>query len=166
MRLMKVIGIRYSTSGIVNRMRDACEIIPYRESDGTNCARTVGAVLKNTPYAGMYNVDQFIDEARKNGELYRADSGYVPKAGDLAVTDNGDHIVMVTENGGTIQNGKSHNGVYEVKKSPEQQNGGVQYYIRTSDYDDLFPNFHLDTRLGDFDIAGASQILESFLRGA
>ena len=156
-------GIHYGSSGLVNRMRDACGIIPYRDSDGTNCARTIGAVLDGTPYAGFYNVDQFVDAAKKRGQLYTADSGYKPQAGDLAVTNSGNHIVMVTENGGTIQNGESHNGVYEVSASPQKANGNVQYYIRTSDYEEQFPNFHFDSGLSNYDIAGAAAILEKYL---
>lgn len=139
-------GIHYGASSLVNRVRDLYGLIPYRESDGTNCARTVSVALNGTPYSGMYNVDQFIVTARKNGQLYKAGEGYVPKAGDLAVTNNGGHIVMVTENGGTIQNGASGNrgkgGIYETNEPPEQQRGGVQYYISTSDYERAFPNFY------------------------
>lgn len=156
-------GIHYGSSGLVNRMRDACGIIPYRDSDGTNCARTIGAVLDGTPYAGFYNVDQFVDAAKKRGQLYTADSGYKPQAGDLAVTNSGNHIVMVTENGGTIQNGESRNGVYEVSASPQKANGNVKYYIRTSDYEEQFPNFHFDSGLSNYDIAGAAAILEKYL---
>lgn len=156
-------GIHYGSSGLVNRMRDACGIIPYKDTDGTNCARTIGAVLDGTPYAGFYNVDQFINTAKKRGQLYAANSGYKPQAGDLAVTNSGNHIVMVTENGGTIQNGESRNGVYEVSASPQKANGNVEYYIRTSDYDEQFPNFHYDSGLSNYDIAGAAAILENYL---
>ena len=44
------------------------------------------------------------------------------------------HATMVTENGGTIQNGESHNGVWESSQSPEDMFGGVTGYIATSSY--------------------------------
>ena len=144
-------GIHYGDSGLVNRMRDLRGIIPYNESDGTNCARTVSVALDGTPYSGMYNVDQMVNKAKNNGQLIDPASGYVPQPGDLAVTNGGDHIVMVTENGGVIQNGKSHNGVYETDKPPTEQKGGVQYYIRTSDYNNAFPSFHANLGLGEWD---------------
>ena len=140
-------GIQYGSSGLVNRMRDLCRLVPYDEADGTNCARTISAALDGTPYSGFYNVDQFVDVAARNGQLRDANSGYKPKAGDLAVTNNGNHVVMVTENGGTIQNGKSRNGVYETDQKPSEQKGGAQYYITTSDYSDLYPSFHFDPGL-------------------
>lgn len=140
-------GVKYGSSGLVNRMRDLCQIVPYNETDGTNCARTVSAALDGTPYSGFYNVDQFLEVAAENGQLRDAYSGYKPKAGDLAVTNHGQHIVMVTENGGTIQNGQSKNGVYETNKKPYEQRGGIQFYITTSDYSDLYPSFHFGTGL-------------------
>ena len=147
-------GIKYGSSGLVNRMRDLCRLVPYDETDGTNCARTISAALDGTPYSGFYNVDQFVDVAARNGQLRDANSGYQPKAGDLAVTNNGNHIVMVTENGGTIQNGKSRNGVYETDQKPSEQKGGAQYYITTSDYSDLYPSFHFEPGLAKNDLFG------------
>ena len=115
----------------------------------------------------MYNVDQFIATAKKLGQLRSVDSGYRPQAGDLAVTNNGNHIVMVTENGGTIQNGRSGNGgkggVYEENYPPSTQRGGVQYYISTSQYERFFPDFYFDTGL-DTDINGIGKILAN-MRG-
>lgn len=143
-------GIHYGDNGLVNRMRDLRGIIPYDESDGTNCARTVSVALDGTPYSGMFNVDEIVNKARANGQLINPASGYVPQAGDLAVTNGGDHVVMVTENGGVIQNGKSHNGVYETTKPPTEQKGGVKYYVRTSDYNNAFPSFHADLSLGEW----------------
>lgn len=140
-------GVKYGSSGLVNRMRDLCQIVPYNETDGTNCARTVSAALDGTPYSGFYNVDQFLEVAAENGQLRDAYSGYKPKAGDLAVTNHGQHVVMVTENGGTIQNGQSKSGVYETNKKPYEQQGGIQFYITTSDYSDLYPSFHFGTGL-------------------
>lgn len=147
-------GIEYGSSGLVNRMRDLYRLVPYDETDGTNCARTISAALDGTPYSGFYNVDQFVDVAARNGQLRDANSGYQPKAGDLAVTNNGNHIVMVTENGGTIQNGKSRNGVYETDQKPSEQKGGAQYYITTSDYSDLYPSFHFEPGLAKNDLFG------------
>ncbi len=156
-------GIHYGASSLVNRVRDLYGLVPYRESDGTNCARTISVALNGTDYSGMYNVDQFVATAKKNGQLYKVGEGYVPKAGDLAVTNNGNHIVMVTENGGTIQNGASGNkgkgGIYETNEPPEQQRGGVQYYISTSDYERVFPNFYFN-----FDIAPSLNAIGNILR--
>ena len=160
-------GIHYGASTLVNRFRDLWGLVPYRESDGTNCARTASVALNGTPYSGMFNVDQFIATAKKLGQLRSAGSGYVPQAGDLAVTNNGNHIVMVTENGGTIQNGRSGNGgkggVYEEANPPALQRGGVQYYISTSQYERFFPNFYFDTGL-ERDIAGIGKILANMRR--
>lgn len=109
--------------------------IPFYAKDGTNCMRTMGIALKGTPYEGQINVDQAIATAKENNQLMNPD-GYTPQPGDLAVNEDGNHIVMVTENGGTIQNGKSKNGVYESEYSAAQMSsdGKVKYYIRTSDY--------------------------------
>lgn len=107
----------------------------YDNEGGTNCMRTMGIALKGTPYEGQINVDQAIATAKENNQLMSPD-GYTPRPGDLAVNEDGWHIVMVTENGGTIQNGKSKNGVYESEYSAAQMSsdGKVKYYIRTSDY--------------------------------
>lgn len=118
---------------IINRVRALEGKIPYRAEDGTNCMRTLGIALEGTPYAGQINVDQAVETARANGQLMNPDE-YTPQPGDIAVVNDGNHAVMVTENGGTIQNGESHNGVYESNATPAQMFGGVKYYIRTSDY--------------------------------
>lgn len=120
-------------ANIINRVRALEGQIPYEAPDGTNCMRTLGLALAGTPYENQINVDQAIATATANGQLMNP-AEYAPQPGDLAVVNNGNHIVMVTENGGTIQNGASHNGVYESEQSPTDMFGGVQYYIRTSDY--------------------------------
>lgn len=120
-------------ANIINRVRALEGQIPYEAPDGTNCMRTLGLALAGTPYENQINVDQAIATATANNQLMNP-AEYTPQAGDLAVVNNGNHIVMVTENGGTIQNGASHNGVYESEQSPADMFGGVQYYIRTSDY--------------------------------
>lgn len=120
-------------ANIINRVRALEGQIPYEAPDGTNCMRTLGLALAGTPYENQINVDQAIATATANGQLMNP-AEYTPQLGDLAVVNNGNHIVMVTENGGTIQNGASHNGVYESEQSPTDMFGGVQYYIRTSDY--------------------------------
>lgn len=120
-------------ANIINRVRALEGQIPYEAPDGTNCMRTLGLALAGTPYENQINVDQAIATATANGQLMNP-AEYTPQPGDLAVVNNGNHIVMVTENGGTIQNGASHNGVYESEQSPADMFGGVQYYIRTSDY--------------------------------
>lgn len=121
------------TNDVVGKVRSLEGKIAYVAEDGTNCMRTLGMALDGTPYAGQINVDQAIATAKANGQLMLPDS-YTPKAGDIAVVEDGNHAVMVTENGGTIQNGKSHNGVYESRQSPKEMFGKVDYYIRTSDY--------------------------------
>lgn len=120
-------------ANLINRVRALEGQIPYEAPDGTNCMRTLGLALAGTPYENQINVDQAIATATANGQLMNP-AEYTPQPGDLAVVNNGNHIVMVTENGGTIQNGASHNGVYESEQSPADMFGGVQYYIRTSDY--------------------------------
>lgn len=120
-------------ANLINRVRALEGQIPYEAPDGTNCMRTLGLALAGTPYENQINVEQAIATATANGQLMNPDE-YTPQPGDLAVVNNGNHIVMVTENGGTIQNGASHNGVYESEQSPADMFGGVQYYIRTSDY--------------------------------
>lgn len=117
----------------IQRMRELQGKIPYEAEDGTNCMRTLGIALAGTPYAGQINVDQAIETAKKQGRLMEPDK-YVPRPGDIAVVEDGNHAVMITENGGTIQNGASHNGVYESDQSPLEMFGKVKYYIRTSDY--------------------------------
>ena len=129
-------GFRENNSGtndVVGKVRSLEGKIAYVAEDGTNCMRTLGMALDGTPYAGQINVDQAIATAKANGQLMLPDN-YTPKAGDIAVVENGNHAVMVTEKGGTIQNGKSHNGVYESDLSPKEMFGKVDYYIRTSDY--------------------------------
>lgn len=120
-------------ANIINRVRALEGQISYEGPDGTNCMRTLGLALAGTPYENQINVDQAIATATANNQLMNP-AEYTPQPGDLAVVNNGNHIVMVTENGGTIQNGASHNGVYESEQSPADMFGGVQYYIRTSDY--------------------------------
>ena len=117
----------------IQRMRELQGKIPYEAEDGTNCMRTLGIALAGTPYGGQINVDQAIETAKKQGQLMEPDK-YIPRPGDIAVVEDGNHAVMVTENGGTIQNGASHNGVYESDQSPLEMFGKVKYYIRTSDY--------------------------------
>ena len=123
-----------SSSGFVDRVRDLKGRIGYNAPDGTNCMRTMGLALSGTPYEGQINVDQAISTAKEIGDLHAFGDGYRPRAGDMAVVNGGKHVVMLTENGGTIQNGESHNGVYEDKRSPEQIFGKVDYWISSSRY--------------------------------
>lgn len=130
-------GGRTGTSRIVNNMRSLIGKIPYYASDGTNCMRTCGIALKGTPYEGMINVDVAKEKARELKQLHTPGDGYIPKGADMCIVNNGNHMVMLTETGGTIQNGSSHNGVYEVSTSPQQMFGKVDYYISSSQYDDV-----------------------------
>lgn len=127
------IGDSLPQNDIINNVRSLEGKISYEAEDGTNCMRTLGFALRGTPYGGEINVDQAVATATENGQLMNP-AEYTPRPGDLAVVNNGNHVVMVTENGGTIQNGASENGVYESEQSPADMFGGVQYYIRTSDY--------------------------------
>lgn len=127
-------GMMSSGSGFVDRVRDLKGRIGYRAPDGTNCMRTLGIALSGTPYEGLINVDNAVETARKRGDLHISGDGYVPQAGDIAVVNDGNHAVMLTENGGTIQNGESANGIYESDKSPEEMFGGVKYWISSSRY--------------------------------
>ena len=120
-------------ANLVDRVRALEGHITYEAPDGTNCMRTMGLALAGTPYEGQINVDQAVATAQQNNQLMDPEN-YTPRAGDLAVVEDGNHIVMVTENGGTIQNGQSHNGVYESEQSANDMFGKVKYYIRTSDY--------------------------------
>lgn len=122
-----------ASSSVVDRVRNLIGKIPYVAEDGTNCMRTMGIALQGTPFEGQINVDQAIATAKENG-LLKDPGNYTPKPGDMAVVNDGNHIVMVTENGGTIQNGQSKNGVYEDGSSPEAMFGGVKYYIQSSVY--------------------------------
>lgn len=142
-------GYGNSTSSNVDKVRALIGKIPFYAEDGTNCMRTMGIALKGTPYEGQINVDQAISTADKLGQLMSPDN-YTPKPGDLAVNENGNHIVMITENGGTIQNGKSKNGVYESNYSAAEMSsdGKVKYYIRTSDYNEQ-NNDAMDPESGD-----------------
>ncbi len=95
-------GMMSSGSGFVDRVRDLKGRIGYRAPDGTNCMRTLGIALSGTPYEGLINVDNAVETARKRGDLHISGDGYVPQAGDIAVVNDGNHAVMLTENGGTI----------------------------------------------------------------
>ena len=117
----------------IEKMRALEGKIPYEAPDGTNCMRTIGIALEGTPYEGQINVDQAIATARELGQLESPDE-YTPQPGDIAVVNGGNHVGMVTENGGIIQNGASHNGVYESEQSAADMFGKVDYYIRTSEY--------------------------------
>lgn len=126
-------------SGLVNTVRDAIGIIDYMAPDGTNCTRTMGVVLKGTPYEGMVNIDQF-EEMSEILHMKRDPKEYEPKAGDIAVVNGGEHMIMVTENGGFINNGFSRGGIWESDKSYDEYagKGHIDYYITTSDYEKLY----------------------------
>jgi hypothetical protein len=126
-------------SGLVNTVRDTKGIIGYFAPDGTNCTRTMGVALQGTPYEGLVNVDQFDERAEILG-MKRSPEDYKPKAGDIAVVNGGGHMVMVTENGGFINNGFSRGGVWESDKSYDEYagKGSIDYYITTSDYEKLY----------------------------
>ena len=94
---------------------------------------TLGIALKNTPFEGQYSIDQAIATAIEK-HILKEPSKYGPRPGDIAIVPTescpeGGHAVMITENGGTIQNGSSHNGIWESDFSPQEMFGGVKYYI-------------------------------------
>jgi hypothetical protein len=126
-------------SGLVNTVRDAMGIIDYFAPDGTNCTRTMGVVLQGTPYEGLINIDQFEERAEILGMKRNPDT-YKPKAGDIAVVNDGGHMIMVTENGGFINNGFSRGGIWESDQSYDEYagKGHIDYYITTSQYDKLY----------------------------
>lgn len=126
------IAMNDQSGNLVDRMRHLQGHITYDADDGTNCARTVGLALAGTDYQDLINVDDFVRIAEEKGQRHDP-ANYVPKPGDLAVVNNGNHIVMVSDNGGTIQNGRAGNGVYESELSPQQMFGSVKYYISTSE---------------------------------
>jgi len=64
--------------------------------------RTMGIALSGTPYEGQINVDQAVSTAKELGDLHVSGDGYKPRPGDMAVVNGGNHVVMLTENGGTI----------------------------------------------------------------
>lgn len=122
----------------VQRIRNLTGVISHNASDGTNCVRTIGLAYAGTAYGDAINVDQLKDIAKERGQL-QDPAEYQPRPGDIAIigTDkypDGGHAVVVTENGGTIQNGRSADGVYESEKSPAEMFGNkVVAYIRASD---------------------------------
>lgn len=121
-------------ASFIDNMRSLEGKIPYKAEDGTNCMRTIGIALAGTPFEGQINVDQAVATGEELG-LLRSPNNYTSKAGDIAIVEDGNHAVMVTEDGGTIQNGASANGVYESKLSPAEMFGKVKYYIETSSLD-------------------------------
>jgi len=112
-------------------MRALIGWFPFRANDGTNCVRAVSTALYGTPYGvqadgkPLYNVDQVVAIAKQRGEL-RDPATYTPQAGDIAVTNWGGHVGMVTENGGVIQNGGSGEEVpLNVTTADGRRNGSV-----------------------------------------
>lgn len=149
-----------ATGNLVDKVRALEGQIAYEAPDGTNCMRTMGLALAGTPYEGQINVDQAVETAQQNNQLMDP-ADYTPKAGDLAVVEDGNHIVMVTENGGTIQNGASHNGVYESDQSANDMFGKVKYYIRTSDYNNGATDADAGNRRNTGDYKAARDYLKS-----
>lgn len=98
--------------------------ITYQSTDGTNCMRTVSLCLdpSDPRYAVLgggkvVNCDQAVEIAKQNG-FYESYGKYPDlsdlREGDILVYGNDQHHVAVVGPGGTlIQNGASHNTVYE-----------------------------------------------------
>jgi len=124
----------------VDNMRNLQGKIAFYAADGTNCMRTIGMAMEGTPFEGLINVDDAYAVAKKEG-LDR-DTSYQPKAGDIILVGGYDangnwdprmHAAMVTEKGGVIQNGKSHDGVWESDLTPQEMFGNnITGYIASS----------------------------------
>lgn len=123
---------------IVNAMKSQIGI-PYElGGDGissTDCGQSIKLALNkagiqwNTRY-----VPYMMAEAEEKNIWKDKNSGYKPKAGDLAVVNGDEHIVMIDENGGVIQAGTSVMQVYQSSKSVDDMfNGSITGYIATSE---------------------------------
>lgn len=114
------------TCDLVDNMRALAGKITndYPYGPGTNCVWSCSLALKGTPYGGeeggRYTLtDDFINIAKKLGDWQ--EPPYKPQPGDIALVAGwykdawraDGHVVMVTENGGTIQSGSSTNGIGE-----------------------------------------------------
>lgn len=124
------------SSNLTKEMTDMIGKIGYYDGKGgTNCARTIGMLpsLKGTVYEGETWVPSFMQKAKDRGEWHQGTEGMRP--GDLVVVNGDNHLVMMDDNGGTIQNGASGDngkgGVYKSQLSPSEMfNGNVTGYIR------------------------------------
>ena len=103
-----------------DRMMSLAGKITYESTDGTNCMRTVSICIdKNDPrYDWLGNGDVVyvptaIELAKDKG-FYEdfSDFGHLEQ-GDILVWGDG-HVGVVGPNGTLIQNGSSHNTVYEA----------------------------------------------------
>lgn len=137
------------TNNYVDAMRAQIGLTPYKlyqagQYIGTGCMFAVSNALKSAgaPQGlfkgnGSLNVESFGKNAQAMGLLHANDGSYTPKAGDIAIYGNDmHHAAMVTESGGTIQNGKHggpDGGVYESANSPESM-GNVAYYVSTGQF--------------------------------
>lgn len=131
-----------ATNEFIDRMRNLKGKIPYRLMqlssnkwgwNDTACMYSIGIAVVGTPFEGQYNVDQAM-EIGESLKLLRDPAFYKPHPGDIAIVPtshypSGGHAVMITENGGTIQNGASHNGIWESHVSPQEMFGKVNCYI-------------------------------------
>ena len=125
-------------SNVVDKMRSLQGKITYHASDGTNCMRTIGIAYEGTDMYGQINCETALNVAKSSNQFVVCDSnGYaadgkkydVTKAGTIAMVNGDGHAVMITEKGGVIQNGSSHNGVWESSLSVQQVHGSVNHYI-------------------------------------
>lgn len=131
----------------VDAMRSLEGVEKYVIEGGTGCMDACSKALlkigaseklfaQNAYGNGALNVQAFAANASQYGMLHANNGSYQRQAGDIALYGTGGigslhHAAMVTENGGTIQNGESHGTVYESDRSPESQ-GTVAYYVSTS----------------------------------
>lgn len=117
----------------VGIMRSKIDKVPFRIPAGTSCMKTIGESLPGTKFDGMAYVPNAVSMAKEAG-IFKT-PGYKPAAGDVIVTGNEDHVSMLTDKGGVIQNGNSGTyngekvgGVYESSYSPEDMFGENNIY--------------------------------------
>lgn len=106
--------------------------VNYQIPGGTGCMYAIGKAYAGTGLEGITNMD--VAKAKYASLWHDAGDG-VAGPGDIVYVNGGNHAVMKTESGGTIQNGASGTnapnglggGIYESGYSPESMNGYVGY---------------------------------------
>lgn len=128
-------NIHATGDSLEERMKSLEGQLGYYANDGTNCVRTIGIALEGTAYGGLINTDQLEAVAAQRGEIV-TDGSLRPGDIVIAVDANDSsfgHAMVAKQNAdgsiGTIQNGASHNGVYESDTPPTQMFRDKQYVI-------------------------------------
>lgn len=104
-----------------DRMMSLSGKITYKSTDGTNCMRTVSLCIdENDPRyewlgnGDTINVPNAMAKAQERG-YYEDFRGFdTLEEGDILIFDGDNHVGVVGPNGTLIQNGASHNTVYEA----------------------------------------------------